>query len=155
MHTHVWIGLAAAVLLAGDDPKEAVRQELKKFEGTWKLESQVRDGRASAPELLSKVRIIFVADGKYATWLDTKIIQRAELTVDPSKTPHTFAATITEGEVKGKSLKGLMVYGIYEFTGETRRLCYVVGGKSDDRPTEFASKPGSGRYLEVLRRVKE
>jgi uncharacterized protein (TIGR03067 family) len=56
--------------------------------------------------------------------------------------------TETEGDAKGKTFRG-----IYEFGGDTRKVCLAPEGK--DRPKEFSSKAGSGHILAVLKRVKK
>ena len=109
---------------------------------------------SSSGEAFKAVRLIYSGDGRFTTWIGEKVVQRTSFSVDPSKKPTTFDAVIQEGEVKGKSLKGTTIYGIYELNGDTRKLCYVIGSK-EDRPTDFASKPGSGVYLEVLKRSKD
>jgi uncharacterized protein (TIGR03067 family) len=67
--------------------------------------------------------------------------------VHPSAHPKTIDVTFTEGPEKGKSS-----YGIYELEGDTYRVCIGLTGKP--RPTDFASTPGSGHVLEVLKREK-
>ncbi|MBY0525432.1 MAG: TIGR03067 domain-containing protein [Gemmataceae bacterium] len=155
MRTHMLLVPLLACLMAADDPKDVTKTELKKFEGIWRLTAQTRDGQKVAAEAFEKVRNVYSADGRFSTWVGEKVVQRTSFTVDPTKKPKTFDATIADGEVKGKSLKGTKIFGIYEFDGDTRKICYIVGGTEKDRPTEFVSKPGSGHYLEVQRRAKE
>ena len=54
----------------------------------------------------------------------------------------------TDGE-----LKGARSYGIYEFDGDTIKICLTQGDKKD-RPTTFESKPGAMHSLSVLKKVK-
>jgi hypothetical protein len=55
---------------------------------------------------------------------------------------------MTEGDDKGKTFRG-----IYEFEGDTRKVCLAPAGK--ERPKEFSSTAGSGHVLAVLKRVKK
>ena len=48
--------------------------------------------------------------------------------------------------------KGVTLKGIYKFEGETLTICYSGIGK--ERPTEFASKAGSGAMLFVQKKEK-
>jgi uncharacterized protein (TIGR03067 family) len=49
----------------------------------------------------------------------------------------------TEKEVK---------LGIYELDGDRYKVCFAPAGKP--RPSEFASKPGSGSLLQAWKRKK-
>jgi uncharacterized protein (TIGR03067 family) len=73
---------------------------------------------------------------------------RASLKIDPSTSPAQIDTTGEDGPGKGRTVKG-----IYKFDGDTLTVC-VGGWGSKDRPTEFASKPGSGRLLFVHKRAK-
>jgi hypothetical protein len=49
--------------------------------------------------------------------------------------------------------KGAVMLGIYEFEGDTLKVCFDPTGKK--RPTEFKSEPGSGNFVNVHKRVKK
>jgi len=81
--------------------------------------------------------------------LDTsKGARKGTLKIDPTKTPKTVNLTETEGDNKGNTTPG-----IYEFSGDTRKVCLAPTGK--ERPSEFAAPSGSGNILIVLKRVKK
>ncbi len=139
--------IAPAILLAvfgarADD--EAVKAELKKMEGTWQLTSAVADGKETLGEVVKKVRVV-IKDGKHTVHLgDDVVVKDIPFKLDPSQKPKTTDDTVGEG----KTIKG-----IYKLDGDTLTSCVAEVGK--DRPTEFASKAGSGHTLRVFKRVKE
>jgi hypothetical protein len=72
------------------------------------------------------------------------VVNRGKTTaVDPTQTP---AASKSE-DLQGK------YHGIYRFSGETIESC--DGPADKPRPTEFASKPGSGHYHQVWKRISK
>ena len=48
--------------------------------------------------------------------------------------------------------KGKTILAIYEFKGDTLRICYDLAGKN--RPTEFAATKENGCFLVVYQRAK-
>ena len=86
--------------------------------------------------------------GEKATFLyKDKERGTGSMKVDPNKSPAHIDFTYEDGPAKGTTLKG-----IYKIEGDTLTICY--GGFGKDRPTEFASKPGSGTILIVQKRAK-
>jgi hypothetical protein len=65
--------------------------------------------------------------------------------VDPTVTPKTIDVSFTEGPLKGRTHKG-----IYELTEDTYKVSMALEGR--DRPTEFASRPGSGNGFQIMKR---
>jgi uncharacterized protein (TIGR03067 family) len=89
-----------------------------------------------------------VLKGPQFTYQEAGTTYKGTYKVDVSKKPKQIDMTFTEGPEKDKTM-----VGIYELEGDTYRVCVNPTGKG--RPTEFASKPGSGHVLEVLKREKE
>ena len=54
-----------------------------------------------------------------------------------------------EGAIRGKAARG-----IYDLRDDSLTLCYVMP-PAQERPKEFASKPGSGSQLTVWKRAAE
>lgn len=123
----------------------AIEAELKRFEGTWRYESMVVEGRRipgggpEGPRLVIKGDTFEMSD-KMATY-------RGTFAVNPAATPRTIDVTFSDGPEAGKTSRG-----IYELDGDTYTVCVGLAGR--DRPERFTSEPGSGHAIQVLRRVK-
>jgi uncharacterized protein (TIGR03067 family) len=137
----------ATLALAADEKKDDAKDELKKFDGTWVLVSSERDGEKAPEELIKKAMPKAVGkDGTVTFFSQGKEEAQATFTVDPTKKPKTIDATMTSGPDKGKKSMG-----IYEFEGDTLKICY----NEKERPKEFSTKKGSGNTLEVYKREKK
>ena len=133
---------------AADDKAKAIKEDRKKYEGTWQVVSLEVDGNKSAEEDAKKITVVNEADGKWAIEVEGKVIARGTSEIDPTKKPKAVDLTMTEGDDKGQTF-----LGIYEFGDDTRKVCLAAAGK--ERPTEFSSTAGSGHILAVLKRVKK
>ena len=122
----------------------ADKNELDKFQGKWATASITVDGKVE-----DEIKDRFLAiKGEKATFLyQDKERGTGTMVLDPGKSPAHLDFTYEDGPAKGKTLKG-----IYKFNGDTLTLCY--GGFGNDRPTEFASKAGSGTILIVQKRAE-
>jgi uncharacterized protein (TIGR03067 family) len=138
--------LVCVGLLAAADAKDDAKKELDKFTGTWKAVSATRDGKDLPREDVEKIKLVVKGDGYTLTVGDETIEGTHKL--DPSKSPKTIDAVRTKGPDKDKPL-----LGIYELTDDTYKACFAPAGK--DRPTEFASKAGSGNRLYVFKKEKQ
>jgi uncharacterized protein (TIGR03067 family) len=136
--------LVAGFLVAADDPKK----EAEKLQGTWKLVSLVVDGKEATKGDIKKEQEMMVEGDKFTSTVDDKHSFKGTFKLDPTKKPKAVDAAVSEGQYKGKTL-----LGIYEIEGKTLRACYAPPGK--ERPTEFASKEGSGNHLYVYKREKK
>jgi uncharacterized protein (TIGR03067 family) len=133
---------------AGDDKEKAIKEDRKKYEGTWQLVSLEVDGKKTAEEDAKKITVVNERDGKWAIEVEGKVVARGTSEIDPTKRPKTVDLTVTEGDNKGQT-----ALGIYEFKDDTRKVCLARVGK--ERPTEFSSTAGSGHILALLKRVKK
>ena len=135
------IGLLSAAQKEGADKKE-----LEKFQGKWVQVSTTIDGKALEEDELKNRSVVFKGEKRTLLYKD-KERGTASLKIDPSKSPAQIDTTAEDGPAKGGTSKG-----IYKFDGDTLTIC--LGGSGKDRPTEFASKPGSGTMLFVQKRAK-
>jgi uncharacterized protein (TIGR03067 family) len=141
--------MAVGFLVGADDREEAksraIQAELKKFEGTWRTDRVEAEGKAIPLEGFQSDRLILEGDrfkSKTPRGTLSGVFQ-----VNPAVVPKTIDVTFTDGPAKGKTHEG-----IYELEGDTYKVCMAHPGKP--RPTEFVTRPGSGDFLQVLKREK-
>jgi uncharacterized protein (TIGR03067 family) len=140
--------VVTSLTAAADDKDKAIKEDRKKYEGTWQVISLEVNGNKSAEEDAKKITVVNEPDGKWAIEVEGKVVARGTSEIDPTKKPRAVDLTMTEGDDKGKTF-----LGIYEFGDDTRKVCLAGAGKG--RPTEFSSTAGSEHILAVLKRVKK
>src|SRR5207244_689594 len=131
---------------AGADDKADVEKERKKFQGTWTFESVEAGGKKLPADQFKGITVTFEGD-KYAVKKGDEVVEAATQKLDPSKSPKTLDAKVTDGPNKGA-----VILGIYEISGDTLKVCFDPEGKK--RPTEFKGVSGS-QTLVVHKRVKK
>jgi uncharacterized protein (TIGR03067 family) len=129
------------------DDKADLGKEVRKFQGTWTIESSETGGKAIPPGELKGLIVIFEGD-KHTVKRGDEVIQVGTQKLDPSESPKAIDVTMTEGPNKGA-----VMLGIYEIDGDTLKVCFDPRGKK--RPTEFKSPPGSENFVNVHKRVKK
>ncbi len=134
-----------SVSLAADNPQDpASKKDLNGLQGTWKLVSAMKDGEALPEDKVKNTSIVikddtfvFPESAEYAT------SKEGTIKLDATKKPKQMDATDREK----------VMLGIYKLDGDRYKVCFAPTGKP--RPSEFASKPGSGNLLQVWKRKKE
>jgi uncharacterized protein (TIGR03067 family) len=138
IHRLIAVALLAAISDAvGADPS---KDESKKLEGTWTVESASKDGKPDD----GFANEIAIAGDRLAIKPTKGKEQTRRFRVDPSKDPKTIDFIPIEPLAKNAAF-GL---GIYELDGDKLKLCI---GAPDKRPTELSDK---GSLLLVLKRKK-
>jgi uncharacterized protein (TIGR03067 family) len=132
------IVLVSAGIVAGGDAKE----ELKKFQGVWAVESVREKGIDVPAEETQKMTVAFTGD-KLTLGFEGKESKSGTFKVNPASKPKHINVRV----------KGKVTPGIYAFEGGKLKLCVTEGG--GPRPTEFSSPVGSKTVLLVLKRVKK
>ena len=131
--------MGCALVLIGAAAARCESPDEQPLHGKWIVESFRYNGNP-IDRLKEAVREFY--DGKYS--LTPKSGEGIEGTVklDVTQTPKAI-----DLDVNGRIIKG-----IYELHGDTLRMCYNLS--SDERPTEFESKPDSGLIVIIHRRGK-
>ncbi len=119
------------------------------LDGTWEISSVVDDGRVIDP---ANIRLMYAADGRVTISGQTVQLivpltyQRKQLpfVADPSSNPPQFNIAGTE-KTGGR--------GIFLAGKDSLVLC--IASPDKDRPTSFASLPGSGNLLVTLTRAAD
>jgi uncharacterized protein (TIGR03067 family) len=129
-------GVGARLALA-DKPaaagKDAGAKDEDKILGAWTFVSGEKDGRKISEEELKELRVTFAAGGK-VTPKNGEKEEEGTYKLDPTKTPKEIDISV----------------GTKTLSGIYKTLCM-----GDERPTEFASTPGTRVLLGVLKRAKK
>jgi uncharacterized protein (TIGR03067 family) len=139
--------LLTGVATADDAKDEAIKKDRQQIKGTWRIVALEVNGNKAMEEDAKKLTVVNGSDGTWTLFSEGKEVSKGTSTFDPTKKPKTIDFTPTEGG--GKDNQYL---GIYEFGEKTRKMCFVPPGK--ERPTEFASTPGSEIILVTFEREK-
>src|SRR6266567_3014869 len=105
MRTTALVIVAVGLLVAADAPKEDVKKELKKFEGSWALVSGEQEGKAFSEDIIKSGKLTITGD-KHNVKVGNDTIVGTH-TVDPSKKPKAIDSLDTEGPFKGKTALGI------------------------------------------------
>jgi uncharacterized protein (TIGR03067 family) len=149
---HLSLVVAASLSLIGPAllPDDDLAKEVSKFQGTWVMASGEKDGAKIDDELVKKNKIVWKGKKvELESPHQSKETIKATTVVDVTKNPKQMDWVRENGPDAGKTM-----YAIYEWIDpDLYRICFASAGK--DRPKGFATKPGSGRFLHVWKRVKE
>jgi uncharacterized protein (TIGR03067 family) len=142
-------GITGALLLGLVTVSAAQGQteEMKKLEGTWNVVTATVDGKEAPADALKGVQIVFKGD-TFSVRKDGKEVYGGTYKIDPTKSPPTMDTTVTSGEDKGKTDKG-----IYKLEGDMLTTVFPEDDKAE-RPKTFESKPGSKLEMTILKRAK-
>jgi len=143
MRLHVLLIVSAGLLLAADDREDAAKKELENLAGAWDIRNAQYNGKGMSLDRIEGWTLTFSKDQ-----FDLKQIEviAGACKVDPTQKPKTIDIKVDKGRDKGKTL-----HGIYELDQNKLKICFNAADKAD-RPTEFATKAGSGSTLYIFQR---
>lgn len=121
----------------------AIAAEQMRFDGAWRYTSMETGGLSASPEELASARLV-LKEGAF-TMTRAGVTSRGVYSVDTTANPKAIDVAFTDGPQQGQ-----IALGIYKLDGDSCTVSIEPGSKT--RPTDFASKPGSSRVLEVLKR---
>jgi uncharacterized protein (TIGR03067 family) len=145
--------LTTGLLLADDGPGKGVPPtgEFAKLQGTWLTVSLVHDGKTlvdeKTPPKQGPMTKLAYEGNKWMVKVGDKTVASGLTKIDATKMPKELDVMDESGMINDKTK-----FAIYELDGDTYKYCIAPDGKP--RPTEFASKPGSGHSLIVSKREK-
>jgi uncharacterized protein (TIGR03067 family) len=140
--------LVTGFLLSAEAPKaDAVKQELKKLQGTWVIVDNTQEGKQT-PELLRERKRYTIKGDRYAVSFKgaERPLLEFRIRVDPTKKPKPI-------DLIGLKTDQVIGAGLYELDGDTLKICLPVGTR--DRPKAIKSAPGSKSGIIVYKRVKD
>jgi len=119
---------------------QAAEKAQKNLQGSWTATKAERDGKA-ADDVVGN-QLSFTGNRFRIQSKDGKPLYAGNVRVDPSAKPAAFDFEHTEGELKGKTWKG-----IYALDGDTLTTCDNAPNLDKGRPAAFEAKSGSGYVL--------
>jgi uncharacterized protein (TIGR03067 family) len=132
------IAVVAALALVAPAAWADERSDSKgasKLIGTWKVTSAEKNGKTETATTTKGKQVKIARDTITCFDTDGKAEMVASYTIDTSTTPWRIDLTCTEGEHKGKKLKGIV-----RLEDDTLKVCYA---KPDETaPTSFKTSEG-------------
>jgi uncharacterized protein (TIGR03067 family) len=124
--------------------EEAARRELEKLQGNWTAVAYEVDGKPASEKELKAMKLSIAGDR--STFQSGDVTRKGTYRLDPTRKPKTLDIVFTEGPDKESSYQA-----IYKLEDDQLEVCHGAG---KDRPSEFASKPGSGYVHVIWKRTK-
>lgn len=131
------------------DKSDAVKKELEKLQGEWKLVGGDGPGSKLTEEDFVGRMIVIKGDAyEYVSPSETEK-EKGKFTLNPAATPAQVDMEIIEGHSKGQKQ-----LGIYELKDNRLRFC-VAQPNDPKRPPKFAVTPEDRFMLYAFERVKK
>jgi RNA polymerase sigma factor (sigma-70 family) len=124
------------------DKERPEKTDAERLRGAWAALSVEQAGGPWPGRLVEGYGLVF-GDGKVTFRRAGSGSIQYTLKLDEAAKPKTIDWT----------LGGVTCLGIYRLNGDILKLC--VSGSKENRPTEFATREGSGHVLLLLKRVRE
>jgi len=129
----VVVGIISVVMLRATASEPANDQDKSKLIGTWNVTAEEKDGRQQTAEAINGKSVKITANTITCQGKDGKSDMAARYELDTSTKPWRIDLNCTEGEHKGKTVKGIV-----QLDGDTLRICHAK--PDENAPTEFTTK---------------
>jgi uncharacterized protein (TIGR03067 family) len=136
---------ATSLCAAGVDDDVAIKNELKRHQGTWIATSSTFDGQKAPDEIARSIQRI-VAENHVVWERQGKRFAGTTIELDPIPDPKNIDVIPDGGRNRGER-----VLGIYKLDGVRLTICMARAGQP--RPREFKAEKGSGWTLQTFERV--
>jgi len=146
MNTPLLTVLTIGMFLVADAPKDNVKKEKEKLQGTWKAIKVEEKGQSKDDD--KEHRLIFSGD-EFTIEEGNQAIIKGKFKIDPSKAPKEIDFEITES--RKEDHKGKTGLGIYTLDGDDFQFCVCQPGDTE-RPKEFS---GQGNLFVTFKREKK
>lgn len=123
-----WLAIAG---LAWADP---AADDLKAMQGGWRLIYAQKSNKELSPAELKALHVV-ITDAKFVIYHEGKIVETAELTLEPALSPKGF-------RLKALDKDGTQSLGIYKFESGVLHLCWEKHG--EQRPLVFDGQHPDG-----------
>ena len=131
---------------AADPDGDAIKNELKKHQGTWVATSSIHDDQPAPEAIVRSIKRIVTDD--HVVWeRDGKRFAGTKIELDPSREPRTIDLIPDGGPKRGEH-----VPGIYKLEGDVLTIC--TAGPGQPRPKKFQASKGSGCTLQTFQRER-
>jgi uncharacterized protein (TIGR03067 family) len=142
MKRSLMVGIAAVLLVAADAPKD----DMGKLEGRWYGGIWTYNG---APALIvdfnDPMSILDITDSKATLRPRTGPTTYWSYSIPSKGTPKVIDLTVSEGQDKGKTQRGIYKIEANIYNGFYLTICFARPGA--DRPSEFLYKPEEGQQV--------
>jgi uncharacterized protein (TIGR03067 family) len=143
---HVLGVLVAGLAAAGFADDDAVKNELKRHQGTWIATASTFDGQNAPEEVVRSIKRIVTDD--HVVWeRNGKRFAGTKFALDSTTEPRTIDVIPDGGRNRGER-----ILGIYKLDGDTLTICMAAPGQP--RPREFKADKGSGWTLQMFTQEK-
>ena len=131
----MWMVVPAVALVLVLQARTDEAKDVSKLVGTWTVSGEESGGTKVAADKFKGKEVKITRDTITCNDKDGKCEMAARYEIDTSATPWKIKMTCTEGEQKGKEMKGVV-----QLEGDNLKLCYA---KPDgEAPTKFDTKEG-------------
>ena len=148
MKTNLLDVLVAVLIGAGDDAKDkAIKADLAKLQGTYKMASLEVDGKSVAEEKL-KSSMLTIKGDKYIVKVNDEKYE-TQMILDPQMKPKIIDIKFLDGDNKDKT-----ALGIYKIEDDTLTMCRALK-PGEARPDEFITRADTNTFLVVWKKQQD